>query len=203
MSTVSKTSRWLPRLFALLAGALVAASATFWALRLSAPRAPWVQAPAGDTAPEALPVEAAQLSALLGAGGGGDKAVSASAAPAAPALASRFVITGVVASPSSQGVALIAVDGQPAKPYRVGAVIVEGVMLQSVAPRKAVLAASRKGPALLTLELPAATSGVAATAPPSTLSIVPSVATPPVAVAPAVVTPAVMPAAPPKPAGAP
>ena len=96
MSTVSKTSRWLPRLFALLAGALVAGSATFWALRLSAPRSPGVQAPAGDTAPEALPVDAARLSALLGAGGASDKAASASAAPAAPALASRFVEMNVL-----------------------------------------------------------------------------------------------------------
>ena len=197
MSTVPKTSRWLPRLIALLAGALVAASATFWALRLSAPRAPLVQAPAGDAAAQSLPVDAARRAALLGASPARDNAAPASAAATAPALASRFVITGVVASPSSQGVALIAVDGQPAKPYRVGAVIVEGVMLQSVAPRKAVLAASRKGPALLTLELPAASSSIAATAPAS------SVPTVPVAASPAVMNPAVMPAAPAKPGGTP
>lgn len=199
MSTVPNTSRWLPRLLALLAGVLVAASATFWALRLSAPRAPLVQAAAGDAATQALPVDASRLSALLGATVPGNNPAPA-AAPAAAELASRFVITGVVASPSAQGVALIAVDGQPAKPYRVGAVIVEGVMLQSVAPRKAVLAASRRGPVLLTLELALATQGpVAPTAALATPALTPAIPVPP----PASINPAMMPAALPKPGGAP
>jgi general secretion pathway protein C len=46
------------------------------------------------------------------------------------------------------------VDGKPAKPFRVGTMIEEGLVLQSVAARRAVLAESATGPAVLTLELP-------------------------------------------------
>ena len=53
------------------------------------------------------------------------------------------------------GAALIAVDGKPAKPYRVGAVIDTGLVLQSLGPRQARLGASAEGPASLTLEMPA------------------------------------------------
>ena len=51
--------------------------------------------------------------------------------------------------------ALIAVDGQPAKPFRVGAVVDEGLVLQSLHPRQARLGASVDGPATLTLDMPA------------------------------------------------
>jgi general secretion pathway protein C len=70
-------------------------------------------------------------------------------------LSSRFTLMGVVASRSNKGAALIAVDGRPAKPFRVGAAIDEGLVLQSVEARRATLAASPEGPAVLTLELPA------------------------------------------------
>jgi general secretion pathway protein C len=69
-------------------------------------------------------------------------------------LSSRFNLIGVVADRSQHGAALIAVDGRPAKPYRVGSAIDEGLVLQSVAPRSAVLAASPSGPPVVTLEMP-------------------------------------------------
>lgn len=155
-----QSGRWLPRLFALLAGAALAGSVVFWVLRLSTPREPVVPPAAGEAATQAVPADAARLAALLGGGsgggtGGGTGAAAAADEPAAAALAGRFVITGVVAGPPAQGVALIAVDGKPARPYLEGAEIEAGVVLQSVAPRKAVLAASHQGPPLLTLELPA------------------------------------------------
>jgi general secretion pathway protein C len=74
-------------------------------------------------------------------------------ASAAPSLASRFTLIGVVASRSQKGAALIAVDGKPAKPFRVGAAIDEGIVLKSVEARRAVLAGADGSPAL-TLELP-------------------------------------------------
>ena len=61
----------------------------------------------------------------------------------------------MVAGNSRRGAALIAIDGKPARPYRVGGVLEEGLVLQAVEGRRAVLAASAEGPALLTLELPA------------------------------------------------
>ncbi len=76
-------------------------------------------------------------------------------AVAAPSLASRFQLLGVLTGGPSQGAALIAVDGKPAKPVRVGAVVAEGLVLQSTQERRANLGASLQGPAALTLELPA------------------------------------------------
>jgi general secretion pathway protein C len=81
-------------------------------------------------------------------------ALAAAAGLPAVSLASRFALVGVVAERSRRGAALIAVDGKPARPYRVGAAIDQGVLLQSVEGRRAVLSASVGGPALVTLELP-------------------------------------------------
>ena len=124
---------------------LVAGSGVYWALKLGggAPAAV-VPLPARATA-SADPVTVARL---LGA--------TAQAAVSAPAisLASRFALVGVVANRSSSGAALISVDGKQARPYRVGTVIDEGLWLSSVQGRRATIAASARGPAILTLELP-------------------------------------------------
>ena len=87
----------------------------------------------------------------------GVQAANAVAARAPVAsLASRFALIGVLAGRSSGGgAALIAVDGQPAKPFRVGAAVDEGLLLQSLDPRQARLGASMDGPATLTLDMPA------------------------------------------------
>jgi general secretion pathway protein C len=73
---------------------------------------------------------------------------------AAPAQSTRFALVGVVSARSKGGAALIATDGKPAKPYRVGAVVEEGLVLQSVAPRRATLGPTSGGPAAFTLEMP-------------------------------------------------
>ena len=54
----------------------------------------------------------------------------------------------------SFGAALISVDGQAAKPVRVGNPVDGGLVLQSVSARRAVLASSPDAPAEITLELP-------------------------------------------------
>jgi len=125
--------------------ALVAASAVYWGLKFTAPAGGTTAAVASRNA---APPDPAAIARLLGAG-----PAAAAAAPVA-SLSSRFVLVGVVASASHHGAALIAVDGRPARPFRVGAALDEGVVLQSVAARRAVLAASADGPALVTLELP-------------------------------------------------
>jgi general secretion pathway protein C len=91
------------------------------------------------------PPDPAAIARLLGA-------TPAAAAPVAT-LSSRFQLLGVVAEGDGGGAALIAVDGKPAKPYRVGAPVDENLVLQSVAPRRAVIGAG-KGPPAVTLELP-------------------------------------------------
>jgi hypothetical protein len=54
-----------------------------------------------------------------------------------PAQSSRFVVDRCGGSARSKGgAALIAVDGKPPKPYRVGARIEDGLVLQGVAPSK-------------------------------------------------------------------
>lgn len=84
--------------------------------------------------------------------GGG---VAATPSAAAPSTASRLTLVGVVADPSSGGVALISVDGKPARPFAVGAKVDDRLVLQSVTGRRAVLSADRNGPVEVMLELPA------------------------------------------------
>jgi general secretion pathway protein C len=126
---------------------LAAASAAFWGLKLG-----------GNSHPVALPpaplrqvaaVDPTALARLLGG------VPSVVAAPAMPTLASRFQLLGVAAgAQSGGGAAVISVDGKPARPYRVGTPIEEGIVLQSVHGREAVLAAAGTGQPLVTLELP-------------------------------------------------
>ena len=69
-------------------------------------------------------------------------------------IASRFVLQGVVAVAPGGGAALIAVDGKPARPFRVGSAVEEGLILQSATARQATLAGTQEGPALVTLDMP-------------------------------------------------
>ena len=138
-------SRWAVAGATFVLWALVAGSAVHWGLKLiSRPAAAPAAAPVVRTPPAADPLAVARL---LGA------VPAVDSAAAAPSLASRFTLVGVVASRSRNGAALIAVDGKPAKPFRVGAAIDEGIVLKSVEARRAVLAGSDGSPAL-TLELP-------------------------------------------------
>lgn len=139
--------------------AAVAASALFWGLRL------FVVAPA-------MPPHAAVAVAGVSAGGdparvlGDDEPAAAAEAPAAlaPPPAARFQLVGVVAPDGRSGdarravaqgagVALIAIDGEPARAFRVGATVDGDTVLQSVQQRGATLGA-RGAQASLALELP-------------------------------------------------
>ena len=106
-----------------------------------------VTAPA--PAPPPVLLSAAELAQGLGA---------SPAAPPAP----RLLLLGVIAASSGQGVALIAAEGEPPRPFRVGAQVLPGLLLQRLGPREAVLAPSRTGPPRLRLAL---TEGLAAPAP--------------------------------------
>lgn len=137
------------RLLAFVIWAAVAASAVFWLLRLwtSSPTAPPYTVPVTTTAPPR-----SDLTAVLGA----PAAAKPSAAPAEPALASRFKLLGVAAprdGGDSAGLALIAVDGKPARGFKVGTVIEGDLVLQSVHPRGAALGTAGAAPAV-SLELP-------------------------------------------------
>jgi general secretion pathway protein C len=124
---------------------MAAASIVFWGLRLTAP-ADALAPPAVAAAPVA--VDPAAVGRLLGATN------TPAAAAAMPDAASRFVLQGVVADTDGRGAALIAVDGKPARPFRVGAKIGDSYVLQSVDPRAATLGAGAQGDASFTLKLP-------------------------------------------------
>jgi len=138
-------NRWAVRGVTFLLWALLAASAAYWGLKLGRPT-PVV---AAAVTPVPAPVDPAAVARLLGY-----TPQEAPGAVVAASLASRFTLTGVVASRSRGGAALIAVDGRAPRPFRVGAALDEAIVLQSVEGRRAVLAAHLTGPALLTLELP-------------------------------------------------
>lgn len=136
--------RWAARLATLALWALAGASAVYWGLRLSAPAAG--PAPAA-AAPEPVVADPQALARLLGA--------QAPSAATAPTLASRFVLLGLLAGTTSgEGAALIAMDGKPPRPYRVGASVEPGLVLQSLSRREARLGADVGGTTTLTLEMP-------------------------------------------------
>jgi general secretion pathway protein C len=138
---------WMPRLAAFAVALLLAASVVFWVLRWPVREAgPALPLPAAGT--ELPPPSADAISRLLGT-------VPATLQnSAAPDAGSRFVLTGVVALGAGRGVALVSIDGKPAKPYRIGSQLEDGWVLQSVAPRSVALGAEATGPVRLTLELP-------------------------------------------------
>ncbi|MBA2675789.1 type II secretion system protein N [Ramlibacter sp.] len=151
MST-SLQSRWSVQGTTFAVWALAAASAVYWGLKLGT-AAPGFAAAALPARPP-VAADPAAIARLLGS-----TPVAMAQQPAAPALSSRFALLGIAAARSHSGVALIAVDGRPAKPFRVGAVVVDNLVLQSVDARRAMLATGPGGPPVLTLELPPRPTG--------------------------------------------
>ncbi|RRD58133.1 general secretion pathway protein C [Comamonadaceae bacterium OH2545_COT-014] len=153
--------RLAPAAAAFALWALAAGSALFWALRGSSP-AP-APAPVAGTA-GLPPVDVQAVARALGA-----VAAAPVAAPPPPPIASRLALRGVVTQ-GGRGAALLALDGQPPKPYRVGAAIQDGWVVHAVAPH-AVVIATEGGAQRATLEMPkpgkqAAQGDAAATAAP-------------------------------------
>lgn len=146
MSVPYAPSRWPAATATLGLWALAAASVVFWGLRLSAPNDGLAPPAVASTPPAAI--DSVAVAQLLGV-------VSAqSAAAATPAAASRFALLGVVADRSQQGAALIAVDGKPARPFRIGSPVVDSYVLQAVGVRSATLGTRNGADAALTLQLP-------------------------------------------------
>ncbi len=172
--------KWTIRLATFALWLLAAASGVFWVLKL----VQGTSAPANAAVVTSTAAPAVDSAALARSLGGGQVAVAPSAGPAADSgiNASRFVLTGVVVGNSArQGIALVAVDGKPARPYRIGGQLSEGVLLQSVESRQAVLASAKDAPAGATLELPkqaSAVVGSAMPAPPPQPTIQPQIALP-------------------------
>ncbi|SFD84465.1 general secretion pathway protein C [Paracidovorax konjaci] len=136
---------WGVRLGTLALWVLAGASVVYWGLKLAVRPAP-LSAPVAAPAPPQP--DALALARLLGAG---------PAAPSAPAARepSRYALQGVLAGTASGGgAALIAVDNQPARPFRLGATVAEGLVVQALGRRQVRLGPSATGETTVTLEVP-------------------------------------------------
>jgi general secretion pathway protein C len=181
----------LARLSAFVIWALVAATAVFWGLRLAVHPA---ATPAHTVASADNSAGRADLTRLLGA-----PPVEATVAAATPEASSRFRLLGVMApkrtrsdAPSHGGVALIAVDGKPARAFAVGAHLDGDLVLRSVSLRTASIGTAQ-GPQTVLLEIPPFAAPATGTLPPvGTAAPVPVA---PAAVPPATPSPVVAPAA--------
>lgn len=123
-------------LVTLMVWTLAAGSIVFWLLRLGA-SAPRLDAPVAGAAGPSTGVDTAAVARALGA------LESRASAPVTADIGTRLVLQGILTH-GAGGAALIAVDGQPARPLRVGATV-EGLdggwTLRSVAPHAVVLGA--------------------------------------------------------------
>jgi len=128
------TPRLVASLAALVMWALVAGSVLYWVWRVYTP--PMVNAPvAGLTSDAEQAINAQAVARALGAAG-------THVATDAGDATGRFTLRGVITHGPDSGAALIAVDGKPPKPVRVGAPVVDvdGWTLRTVTPNGAVLA---------------------------------------------------------------
>lgn len=143
--------RWIT---AVLVGAALL-SAAYWAevmllrFREGMPEASLRAASAKPPVTQAEVLAAPSADALTELLGAQPKTQAATRGPA-----ERFKVMGVIATASGQGTALVAVDGQPARAYRVGAELAPGFVLRSVSQKELTLAASPEGEVLATLPLP-------------------------------------------------
>lgn len=79
--------------------------------------------------------------------------MSVGAEPDAPSVQTRLVLVGIAKSGANMA-ALIAVDGQAAKPYAKGMEVLPGLVLQSVSLQQAHLGAALNSPSHMSLDMP-------------------------------------------------
>jgi general secretion pathway protein C len=141
----SSSNSWTLRLFTLLIWLLVGLCTAYWAFKFATTKT--VEATAALAAPTVV-VDSKAIGKLLGA----TDVVTAKALNTS--ASSKFALFGLANSVGGQGVALIALDGKPAKPYRVGSLVADDLILKSISKTGVVLATSLKSPDGVTLELP-------------------------------------------------
>ena len=147
-ASASATRRPWPAVAAGVLWLAAGLSAGYWVL-LAMGRTPVTPVAA---APLALPV--ADPAVVARAMGFLPVVAVADVAQAPVPVPSRYVLLGVVAVGAAQGAALIGLDGQPPRPYRVGAVLDGGLVLQSVSRTTVRLGPALQGPATVELSLP-------------------------------------------------
>jgi len=120
----------LARIVAVALFALLCAIVAGWSLVLLAPRAP--VAPAGALAQAQPPADLTVAGQLFG----GAPVAGAVATAAAPP--SNIQVAGVLAA-GARSVALLAIDGKPARPYAIGETVADGLAVRSVSAAEVVL----------------------------------------------------------------
>jgi general secretion pathway protein C len=157
----------LPTVSTFAAWALAAACTVFWVLKLSASGADAAlpATPLGG----ATPPDAQAIAMVMGSKLNTNATNNVAETPVNTPASSRFSLQGVLQQRGG-GVAVIVVEGKPPKHFRVGAVVDEGYVLQSVGLRTAQLGPSRDAPAAFTLELPPRTALVSSVASPALVS---------------------------------
>jgi general secretion pathway protein C len=144
-SSKSGISSWTLRLFTLLIWLLVGLCAAYWAFKFVTTKT--VEATTTQSLPT-VEIDSKAIGKLLGATD--VAAVKATNTPAS----TKFVLFGLANSAGGQGYALIALDGKPAKPYRVGSLVADNLLLKSISKNGVILASSLKSPDGVTLDLP-------------------------------------------------
>lgn len=149
MFMTSRLQRWAPAATGVVLWLAAGLSAGYWGLQLlgRSPAVPVPQTPSLPVAPDGTLVARA-----LGALGTGAGVVPDDAAPAGGDV--RYVLQGVVGDRGDGVAALIAVAGRPARPFRVGMAVDEGLVLHSVQGRTARLAPSTRAAPTVELRLP-------------------------------------------------
>src|SRR6218665_1641587 len=144
------TKAWLPAVPDAVAPDAQALARLLGALPSSAP---------GAAAPVAAPPGRFALIGVLSGPRRGRRGAARCSAPGGAARVAappgRFALIGVRSGRrSGGGAALIAVDGKPARPFRIGAAVDQGLLLQPLAPRQARLGPHMGGPATVILDMP-------------------------------------------------
>lgn len=138
---------WTTRIVTFAISALAAASVVYWGLKV------WgLSSPSVLSSTLSQPTLAPDSQAIARAFGGG-MAPAVTTLTAAPA-ASRYSLIGVLAGRIQAGAALISIDGQDAKPVRVGTLVDNDMVLESVNGRQAVLSSNTESSTKLMLEMP-------------------------------------------------
>lgn len=163
---------------------LAALSAVAWGLKLMARPEP---VPGQATVAQVAPPAGGDWSRLLGASA---RPAAEAAAPPPPPDSARFQLVGLAAPrgpADGQGVALLVVDGKPARAYRQGASIDDRLVVRRIEPRRVTIGA-RTGEGEFDLELqplpppatgvPVAMAGAPGAAMPAGAAVPPSPAMP-------------------------
>lgn len=121
----------LPTLFTFVVWFAVALSALYWGLKMQGKSSAPASVVVSNVRPQ-TPAPKVGLDALLG----GDD--TAAADPTESERLKRASLVGIIADTRGHGLALISVDGKPAKPYRVGSNVTEDLVLTALEPGRAI-----------------------------------------------------------------